>query len=132
MRILIAAVLLTASTPALAQYMNADEFHRRATALQKKGSLALLSVKEVRALTKEARIAGESVRSHRLAAEKAGQNGRYCPPKGASRMGSEEFLKRLTAIPKEEREKINMMEAMNRILAVKFPCKDARSAAAPR
>jgi len=132
MRMLIAAVLLTATTPALAQNMNADEFHRRATALQKKGSLALLSVKEIRALTKEARTAGETVRANRLAAEKAGQNGRYCPPKGAARMGSEEFLKRLTAIPQEERVKINMMEAMNRILAVKFPCKEERSASALR
>ena len=132
MRMLIAAVLLTATTPALAQNMNADEFHRRAIALQQKGGRALLAMGEIRALTKEARRAGETVRANRLAAEKAGQNGRYCPPKGAPRMGSEEFLKRLTAIPQEERAKINMMEAMNRILAVKFPCKEDRSASALR
>ena len=84
---------------------------------------ALLAMGEIRALTKEARGAGETVRAHRIAAEKAGQTPRYCPPKGAPRMGSEEFLKRLSAIPQDDRAKINMLEAMNRILAVKFPCK---------
>ena len=123
MRLLLGAVLLTVSSSAIAQHMNADEFHRRAIALQKKGGRALLAMGEIRALTKEARGAGETVRAHRIAAEKAGQTPRYCPPKGAPRMGSEEFLKRLSAIPQEDRTKINMLEAMNRILAVKFPCK---------
>jgi hypothetical protein len=123
MRLLLGAALLAVPTSAIAQNMNADEFHRRAITLQKKGGRALLAMGEIRALTKEARGAGETVRAHRIAAEKAGQTPRYCPPKGAPRMGSEEFLKRLTSIPQEERAKINMLEAMNRILAVKFPCK---------
>ena len=123
MRLLLGAVLLAVPASAIAQNMNADEFHRRAIALQKKGGRALLAIGEIRALTKEARGAGETVRAHRIAAEKAGQTPRYCPPKGSPRMGSEEFLKRLTAIPQEDRAKINMLEAMNRILAVKFPCK---------
>ena len=123
MRLLLGAVLLAVPASAIAQNMNADEFHRRAIALQKKGGRALLAMGEIRALTKEARGAGETVRAHRIAAEKAGQTPRYCPPKGAPRMGSEEFLKRLSAIPQENRGKINMLEAMNRILAGKFPCK---------
>lgn len=123
MRLLLGAVLLAVPASTIAQNMNADEFHRRAIALQKKGSRALLAIGEIRALTKEARGAGETVRAHRIAAEKVGQTPRYCPPKGSPRMGTEEFLKRLTAIPQEERAKINMLEAMNRILAVKFPCK---------
>ena len=123
MRLLLGAVLLAVPASAIAQNMNADEFHRRAIALQKKGGRALLAIGEIRALTKEARGAGETVRAHRIAAEKAGQTPRYCPPKGSPRMGSEEFLKRLSAIPQEDRAQINMLEAMNRILAVKFPCK---------
>lgn len=123
MRLLLGAVLLAVPASAIAQNMNADEFHGRAIALQKKGSRALLAIGEIRALTKEARGAGETVRAHRIAAEKAGQTPRYCPPKGAPRMGTEEFLKRLSAIPQDERASINMLEAMNRILAVKFPCK---------
>ena len=124
-KVIVGLLALAVAAPAIAQQMNADEFHRRAIALQQKGGRALLAIGEIRALTKEAKGAGETVRAHRIAAEKSGTQGRYCPPKGAKRMGSEEFLKRLTAIPQEERSKINMTEAMNRILAVKFPCKSA-------
>ena len=124
MRLLFAGLLaVTAAAPAAAQKMNSDEFHRRATALQKKGSRALLAVGEIRALTKEVRAAGELIRARRIAAEKAGEKPRYCPPKGASRrMGTEEFMTRLSAIPRPERQAIDMAEAMNRILATKHPC----------
>lgn len=124
MHLFVAGLLaVTVAAPALAQTMNADDFHRRATALQKKGSRALLAVGEIRALTKEVRAAGELIRARRIAAEKAGETPRYCPPKGASRrMGSEEFMDRLSAIPKDERRMIDMAEAMNRILATKHPC----------
>jgi len=37
-------------------------------------------------------------------------------------MGSDEFMERLGALPRAERSRINMTEAMVRILAVKFPC----------
>ena len=124
MRILIAGLLaVTVAAPAFAQQMNAEEFHRRATALHKKGSRALLAMGEIRALTREVRAAGELIKARRIAAEKAGQTPRYCPPKGASkRMGSEEFMSRLAAIPRPERQAIDMAEAMNRILAAKHPC----------
>lgn len=119
--VILASAMLSA--PAAAQEMNADDFHRRATALQKKGSRALLAVGEIRALTREVRAAGELIRARRIAAEKAGETPRYCPPKGANRrMGSEEFMMRLSAIPQPERRLIDMAEAMNRILATKHPC----------
>ena len=124
MRLLIAGLLAaTAAAPTAAQKMNADDFHRRATALQKKGGRALLAVGEIRALTKEVRAAGELIRARRIATEKAGEKPRYCPPKGANRrMGTEEFMSRLSAIPQPERRMIDMAEAMNRILATKHPC----------
>lgn len=123
MRILIAGLIAVAAAPATAQHMNAEEFHRRADALQRKGGRALLAVGEIRALTKEVRAAGELIRARRIAAQKAGQAPRYCPPKGSSkRMGSEEFMKRLSAIPKPERQAIDLAEAMNRMLAQKHPC----------
>jgi hypothetical protein len=37
-------------------------------------------------------------------------------------MGHQEFMKRFSAIPKAERERIDMTEAMTRISAVKYPC----------
>jgi hypothetical protein len=38
-------------------------------------------------------------------------------------MDDKEFMTRLSAIPAEERAKIDMTEAMTRILSVKYPCK---------
>lgn len=120
--VIVGLFALSLAAPAVAQTMNADEFHRRAIALQKKGSRALLAIGEIRALTKEVRAAGEAIRARRIAAQKAGQTPRYCPPKGAPRMSSEEFLKRLSAIPQPERQAIDLAEAMNRMHAAKFPC----------
>jgi hypothetical protein len=37
-------------------------------------------------------------------------------------MGSDEFMKRLSAIPAAERAQIDMTEATIRILARKYPC----------
>jgi hypothetical protein len=118
--VMIAAVLLV-PVGAKAQTMNAAQFHDRAVALQKKGPLALLS-KDLKRLMKEAEATGLRVRANRLAALKAGDKPRYCPPEGSSRMGSSEFLTRLGAIPAVDRARIDLAEAMNRILARKFPC----------
>ncbi len=117
--LLLAAVPLTG---AAAQSMNAEAFHRRAMALKKKGPLALLSRGEIKVLMIEAQAAGMKAREQRLAAVKAGRKPRYCPPQVAAKMGSDEFMTRLSAIPAPERARIDMTEAMARILAQKYPC----------
>jgi len=116
-----AAIVIAQS--ALAQSMNAEVFHQRAVALQKKGPLALLSRGEIKALMNEGKASGEKARAARLAAIQAGKTPRYCPPADVQGMGSDEFMKRLDAIPQAERRRIDMGEAMNRILAAKYPCR---------
>jgi hypothetical protein len=116
------AVLAIAATPATAQSMNAEVFNKRATALMKKGPLALLSRGEIRALMEEGQKAGLKSREQRLATIKAGGKPRSCPPATNTSMKSDEFMKRLAAIPKAERERIDMTEAMTRISAAKYPC----------
>ena len=108
--------------PAMAQHMNAETFFQRATKLKKKGPLAMLSVGEVKALVNEVKKAGAQVKAARLAAEEKGGKGRYCPPKKAQRMSSDEFYDRIAAIPQAERAKIDMVEAMNRMPERKHPC----------
>jgi len=115
------AVVFMASG-ANAQTMNAEQFHQRATALKKKGAMALFSGGEIRALTNEGKAAAAKAREQRLAMVKAGQKPRYCPPDGKRSLGSDEFMTRLEAIPATERVKIDMTEAMTRILVQKFPC----------
>ena len=77
---LASAAAIVIAQPALAQSMNAEVFHQRAVALQKKGPLALFSRGEIRALMNEGKASGESARAARLAAIQAGKKPRYCPP----------------------------------------------------
>jgi hypothetical protein len=121
---MIASLAFLGTAPAAAQSMNAEQFHARATALQKKGPLALFSG-DVKLLMTEAKAAGERSHQLRLAAVKAGQKPRYCPPAGKRSMRSDEFMTRLSAIPQSERARIDMTEAMIRILSGKFPCPTA-------
>ena len=122
MKTLVAMFLTVASSAASAQTMNAQEFHRRATALQKKGPLALFSQDEISALMAEGQAAGKKGKEQRRADVAAGRRPRFCPPEGPQSMDSDEFMKRLAAIPAADRARINMTEASTRILAAKFPC----------
>ena len=126
MKFSIAVALALAALPlsaAVAQTMNAEVFHKRATKLQKKGALAIFSRGEIKVLMNEGQAAGKRAREQRLAAIKAGKLPRYCPPEGPQRMNSDEFMQRLAAIPQVERARIDMTEATIRILATKFPCR---------
>ena len=119
----IVALLMVAPAAASAQSMNAEQFHRRATALRQKGFMALFSGSEIKALTAEAQAAGKHARDLRAASLKAGQRARFCPPKGPVSMGDKEFMTRLSAIPATDRSRIDMTEAMTRILSAKYPCR---------
>jgi hypothetical protein len=107
----------------VAQMMNAETFHQRATKLKKKGAMAIFSRGEIKTLMNEGQAAGKRARERRLAAIKAGNPPRYCPPEGRNSMNSDEFMQRLAAIPAADRTKIDMTEATIRILATKYPCK---------
>ena len=117
----IAAMLI--ATGASAQTMNAETFHQRASKLEKKWAMAIFSRGEIKALMTEVRAAGQLARERRLAAIKAGQKPRYCPPEGGQKVRSDEFMKRLSAIPAAERARIDMTEATIRILARQYPCR---------
>ena len=123
MSIVRAASLLLLAGPAAAsaQSMNAEAFYKRALALKAKGPLALMS-RELKPVVNEAKAAGLKARTMRLAAAAAGRNPRYCPPEGSKRLGTKEFLDGMAAIPAAERARIDMTEAMTRILVRKFPC----------
>ena len=125
MKVSIAVALALAALPlgpALAQTMNAESFHQRATKLKKKGAMAIFSRGEIKTLMNEGQAAGKRAREQRLAAIKAGGRPRYCPPDGPQRMDSDEFMERLAAIPAAERARIDITEAAVRVLEHKFPC----------
>ncbi|MEA1072084.1 hypothetical protein [Sphingomonas sp. LY160] len=116
----LAAVALPAAGHA--QTMNAESFHARATALKKKGPMALFSGGEIKKLMAEGQAAGKAAGARYDADKKAGRPTRFCPPPGKREMGSTEFMKQLSAIPVADRRRIDMTEAMLRILTAKYPC----------
>jgi hypothetical protein len=118
----LAALLLFVPATASAQTMNAQRFHSRATALRAKGFVAIFSGGEIKALTAEAQAAGKRAAENRRAAVRSGQAPRFCPPQGSVSMDDKEFMARLSAIPAADRSRIDMTEAMTRMLAAKYPC----------
>ena len=122
LKLIVAVVAALVPAMASAQSMSAETFFQKAQALQRKGMMAMFS-SDVKKLMKEAKAAGETARAQRLATLRAEEKPRYCPPPGSQRLGSDEFMQRLGALPRAERIRINMTEAMIRILAVKFPCR---------
>ena len=122
-RLLIGLALVSAPlSAAIAQTMNAEVFHKRAVKLEKKGAMAIFSRGEIKALMNEVQASSLRARERRLAAAKAGEKPRYCPPEGRGKMDSDEFMQRLRTIPAAERVRIDMTEATTRILAGKYPC----------
>ena len=121
--ILSGVVLLGLASAASAQSMNAQTFYKRATALQKKGVLAVFSGGEIKALMNEGQAAGKAAGAAYDADKRAGRPTRFCPPPGKREMGSDEYMKRLAAIPAAERARIDMTEATTRVLIGKFPCR---------
>lgn len=114
-------LLLAVPAAASAQTMNAELFHKRSTALKAKGAAAVFSMGEVKQLMGEAQRAGQAARAQRLAEVAAGKPARACPPEKAS-MDSNDFMRRLGAIPATDRHRITMTEAMTRITIARFPC----------
>ena len=124
MRVIVSGVvLLGLASASSAQSMNAQTFYKRATALQKKGVLAVFSGGEIKALMNEGQAAGKAAGAAYDADKRAGRPTRFCPPPGKREMGSDEYMKRLAAIPAAERARIDMTEATTRVLIGKFPCR---------
>ena len=120
--LLVAAAILLPSM-ASAQSMNAEIFHKRVSKLMAKGPMAIFSRGEMKALMKEGQTSGQAAGARNKADKAAGRSTRYCAPAGPQKMDSDEFMKRLAAIPQIERAQIDMTEATNRIMASKFPCR---------
>jgi hypothetical protein len=118
----LALLLLALPAAAQAQSMNADAFYQRATALQKKGMMALFAGGEIKLLMAEGQAAGKAAKAQWKADKDAGRQTRFCPPPGPAKMRSDEYMKRLGAISQAERMKIDLTEATVRIMAAKFPC----------
>ena len=119
---LFAALCLLVPAAASAQSMNAEQFYKRATALQSKGLLAVFSRGEINTLMGEVQAASKRAADTRRAALASGKPPRFCPPAGSFSMNDKQFMAALSALPPTERARIDMTEAVTRIFAARFPC----------
>jgi hypothetical protein len=124
MRKLILLVLLLAVTaPASAAPPgSAQNFLDRAHRLKSKGPFAFFDSDYGR-LKAEATAAGKAIGDDRIAAEKSGRPILYCSPSARAELGSFEFIDGLDAIPAAERARMNLKDAMLRVLEKKYPCR---------
>jgi hypothetical protein len=118
---LILAGFLLAVPLGAAQAMDVASFLKKADALEKKGLLALAS-SDYKLLKAEIVTASGALRTERIAAERAGRRGAYCPP-GKSGLNSKEILAYLRTVPVPQRPRVEVKDALRGLLSHKFPCR---------
>ena len=114
-------ILAMPFSAAQAQTMPLPQFLTKATALKKKGPLALFS-SDLKLLQKEVQASGSQLRAERLAAAKAGRKPAYCPPDKGGALGAEEVLAHFQSIPAAQRERMRVKDGMRSLFARKYPC----------
>ena len=120
----LALLLVLAVAPASAanaQNMPLNQFLAKATALEKKGPLALMS-SDLGRLKKEIENSAKQLRGERLAAKAAGRPQAFCPPEKGGSMNSNEILRYFRSIPPAQRERMRTKDAMRSLMVRKYPC----------
>ena len=100
----------------------AQNFLERAERLKAKGPFAFFDSDYGR-LKAEATAVGKAIGDDRIAAERAGRPILYCSPTARAQLGSFEFIRGLEAIPAAERARMDLKQAMIRVLQKKYPCR---------
>lgn len=108
-------------TAAQAQNMPLNQFLDKATALEKKGAMALFS-SDIGRLKKEIQNSGKELRAERLAAAAAGRKPAFCPPEKGASLNSSELLSHFRSIPQAQRARMRTKEAFRNFMARKYPC----------
>ncbi len=103
------------------QAMPLPQFLAKATALEKKGAMALFSG-DLKLLKKEITGSAGALRAERMAAQKAGRKAAYCPPAKGGSIDSKQLLAHFRSIPPAQRERMQVRDAMRSFMATKFPC----------
>lgn len=123
MQKLAVALLLSLApiTAVQAQNMPLNQFLNKATSLEKKGPLALLSG-DLKVLKKEMQNSGKELRAERLAAAAAGKKPAFCPPENGASVNSSELLSHFRSIPQAQRDRMRTKDAFRSFMARKYPC----------
>jgi hypothetical protein len=117
---LMIAAMLAAMPLTAADAMNVAAFLEKASALEKKGMMALFS-SDYKLLKGEVETASTQLRAERVAAQKAGKQPAYCPPP-KSGLSPQELLAQLRTIPVAQRARMDVKDGLRTVLARKYPC----------
>ena len=120
-RILFGA-LLAAAPLAAAGAMPVSTFLEKATALQKKGPLALFSG-DVKLLMNQVKADAGQLRAERVAAEAAKRPAAFCPPAGGVKLSDKEVMQAMQAVPAAQRPRTSTKDALRVHMAARYPCK---------
>lgn len=119
---LVIAAFVAALPLASAEAMNVADFLQKATALEKKGMMALFS-SDMKLLKKEVETAAGELRAERLAAPQAGKKAAFCPPQKGASLNSGELLAHLRGIPAPQRAGMQVKDGLRSLMARKYPCR---------
>ena len=114
------AVALTAAIPAGAAAMPVDAFLAKADALHSKGIAAMFSA-DLQVLTGVIQSDAAALRTEREAATAAHRTAAYCPA-GPIKLGSNEIIQAMRAVPSVDRPHTDTREVLRGYLAKRFPC----------
>ena len=126
LRLILAAACI-AAVPAMAQGqqrpISVQTFLDKVDGLKKKGMMAMFSP-DVALIKAEMKTVAAQMQAEKKAREAAGKPPLACPPKpdAKTRMGSEEFVNALKAIPPAQRG-MSMKDGLTRVMVTKYPCR---------
>lgn len=117
----LAAIALAFAPFSAAKAMTVADFLTRSDALQKRGAMALFS-SELGLLKREVTTAATALRGERLAAQKAGRRPPYCPNAASAKMGSDQLLAIMRAVPPGDRARLQVKDALRAHFVRTQPC----------
>jgi hypothetical protein len=114
--------LLMLAPLAGAHAMPVSTFLDKATALQRKGPLAMFSG-DLKLLMNQVKADAQQLRSERLAAEAAKRPAAFCPPAKGASLSDKDILKAMQAVPAAQRPRTSTKDALRVHMAGRYPCK---------
>jgi hypothetical protein len=111
----------TFCSTAYAQAMPLNQFLEKATALEKKGMMAIFSA-DAKQLKKEMAASAAEMRAERLKAQAHGRKPAYCPPAEQAGLNNVEILAHFRAIPVGQRNRMSTKDGFRSLLMKKYPC----------
>ncbi len=114
--------VLAVAPLAAAGAMPVSTFLTKATALQKKGPLAMFSG-DLKLLMNQVKADAAQLRSERLAAVAAKRPPAFCPPPAGAKLSDKDIMSAMQAVPAAQRARTSTKDALRVHMAGRYPCK---------